>query len=919
MADMLRSLDTISNVYSIFEKDQVLTDTQLNDVTNYLDDQNRLTRVNLAGIGIVCGLHPALQPDKVSISKGVGITSDGDLIYFESDSVFAKYKLYDNTNPVYSPFYIDGNLMTMYELVEEGVTDDRATDLNQFNAQTGTKLENMLVVALMESYAKDNDICSGTDCDNLGKDCVHNIKILLVDKANVGQLLEDIPTPHRAYGELDSILVDRPILAGTINSLTDLAKPYRDACSAIHIRLSNALKKIYPSCQNFIGDVFAQDPASGWVKNLDELHSTGFGTSNFGIQYYYDYLKDVVETYVSFRELLFGNHCVCCPAFDAFPKHLLLGNLVPGSNPALNRTAFYPSPAVNKQNKSLLHAKFLLRKLDVQLNAFGLPAFSSAAILITPSSTEKTDLEARAIPYYYKITSATPVQTYWNYRLFRRHQGNENYSYHASDYDAQGAAANPLNANLGPYNFFRIEGHLGKNISSVMKTLAAVIASKNLPITLQAVFLGTDKGKIIIKPPIRYTDLHRFHYLLRQDLVYQLEDVTQFSSNFKTKVDTAVDAGVVDNNPDDNNGTAVKTIAEQKNNTIQTKSSLIREKLNQPYTQYMTDQSWKTNLNDTMLTAGEFKNDLAKVVKTEFNTPFDTIIGNTKSRWLDWLDTIIKNRDDKKDERLLFSKFLSEHHGCEHYAGVTPGGTFVLIYDENNTVMADCMLSYQVSDSDESEVDEPGLTIPGIRPGWLLQNGVNLLPPLSKFVESKLGSFKLALDTELAPKFSSQEQYFNVVKDSINLMGSVFGSKQQIAGQVAVAGASVADVGAYADKQMGFYAADAANIKNLVAYYDSQLSQPGLDDATRTDITKKRDAAETKLVTALDTLGKYVAAQPTDVTLGSESYNAMVVLSEGVQSVKDTTVRTNLKTTISDATGAQDKLGFGSMVNMIFK
>ena len=49
MADMLRSLDTISNVYSIFEKDQVLTESQLNDVTNYLDDQNRLTRVNLTG------------------------------------------------------------------------------------------------------------------------------------------------------------------------------------------------------------------------------------------------------------------------------------------------------------------------------------------------------------------------------------------------------------------------------------------------------------------------------------------------------------------------------------------------------------------------------------------------------------------------------------------------------------------------------------------------------------------------------------------------------------------------------------------------------------------------------------------------------------------------------------------------------
>ena len=266
--------------------------------------------------------------------------------------------------------------------------------------------------------------------------------------------------------------------------------------------------------------------------------------------------------------------------------------------------------------------------------------------------------------------------------MFLRGQGNENYSYHASDYDAQGAAANPLNANIGAFDFFRIEGHLGKNVSSVMKTLSAIIKSKNLPISLQAVFLGNDKGKITIKPNIRYTDLHRFHYLLRQDLVYQLDDVTQFSTNFKAKVDTAVDGGIVTNTTDSNDGTAVKTIAEQKNSKIQTASLQLKQKLNKPYIQYKADQTWKTDLNDTMLTAGEFKNDLAKVVKTEFNTPFDTIIGNTKSRWLDWLDTIIKNRDDKKDEKLLFEKFLSDHPGSEHYAGVTPGGTFVLIYDE---------------------------------------------------------------------------------------------------------------------------------------------------------------------------------------------------------------------------------------------
>jgi hypothetical protein len=918
MANILRSLDTISNVYSIFEKDQVLTEKQLNDVTSYLDDQNRLTRVNLTGIGIVCGLHATLQGSQIVIGKGVGITSDGDLIYIDADTTFDRYKPYDDTSPVYAPFYVDNALLTIYELVAQGATNDRATDLAQFNTQMQQNLNTMVVVALMESYAKDNDICSGTDCDNLGKDCVNTIKILILDKANVSGLLENITTPHSAYTQLDTILVDRPILSGSFASLTDLAKPYRDACLAIHTRLTTTLGKIFPACAGFVADVFAQDPAPTWIKNLENLKNSVFGTSNSGIQYYYDYLKDVVETYHAMRDCLFGDRSLCCPTVNAFPKHILLGNLVPGAILAENRTAFYPSPALTAGDNSLHHAKFLLRKLDVQLSAFKLPAFASSPILITPSYREQCSLEKRAIPYYYDINSTTPLQTYWNYQLYQRQMGDFNYSYHAAEYAAQGAAANPLNASIGGFDFFRIEGHLGKNVTTVVNSLTSLIKSKNLPVNVQAVFLGIDKGKIIIKPPVRYTDLHRFHYLLRQDLVFQMNDVKTFSSNFKTKVDSAVEAGTVNNTADGNDGTTVKTVAEQKNNTIQSKSALVTQKLNLPYTQYKADTSWKTDLNDTMLTAGEFKNDLAKVVKTEFNTPFDNLIGNTNSRWLDWLDDIIKHRDDKKDDKLLFGNFLGEHPGAEHFAGVTPGGTFVLIYDDNNNVMADCMLNYYVCDSEETTADEPGLTAPTVKPGWLIQNGINLLPSLDKYVGTRLNTFKLALDTELTPKFDNQQQYFNVVKDSIDMIGTVFTGKQLPADIIAPGAAGTMNLNAYQDKQLGYFTVLADNNKQLVGYYDAQLSRPELDAATKADIQSKRDAAQADLVKSLDTLGSYVAAQPQDVTVGSESYNSMVVLSQGVQSVQDTAALKTLRTNITGVTGATQKLGFGSMVNMIF-
>ena len=41
--------------YPVFESGQVLTSRHLNDLVEYLDEQDRLTRNKLVGIGIVCG------------------------------------------------------------------------------------------------------------------------------------------------------------------------------------------------------------------------------------------------------------------------------------------------------------------------------------------------------------------------------------------------------------------------------------------------------------------------------------------------------------------------------------------------------------------------------------------------------------------------------------------------------------------------------------------------------------------------------------------------------------------------------------------------------------------------------------------------------------------------------------------------
>ena len=61
--------------YPEFVPNQVLTDTQLNQLREYLDEQTRSTRVRLIGTGIVCGLESVITDTRIQISQGYGVSS----------------------------------------------------------------------------------------------------------------------------------------------------------------------------------------------------------------------------------------------------------------------------------------------------------------------------------------------------------------------------------------------------------------------------------------------------------------------------------------------------------------------------------------------------------------------------------------------------------------------------------------------------------------------------------------------------------------------------------------------------------------------------------------------------------------------------------------------------------------------------
>ena len=58
--------------YPVFESGQVLTSKHLNDLVEFLEQPDRLTRNKLIGIGIVCGLEVGYEPAQSRVVIGAG-------------------------------------------------------------------------------------------------------------------------------------------------------------------------------------------------------------------------------------------------------------------------------------------------------------------------------------------------------------------------------------------------------------------------------------------------------------------------------------------------------------------------------------------------------------------------------------------------------------------------------------------------------------------------------------------------------------------------------------------------------------------------------------------------------------------------------------------------------------------------------
>ena len=811
MGNVLDNISKDNTRFTIFENNQVLTADQLNDLFNYLDVQTRLTRTRAIGVGIICGLEIGLLDNKnVVISRGAAITTDGDLLQFDTDQQFDQFDVFEDLNAKYPYFHLDTNQpIPLFELRKSQVVGSvPGKDLATLEESTGTVFKDYAGILYLEDYDNDPDLCTGTDCDNKGATAVKELKVLLVHKNNVRTLLQSMPTMNKDYFSLDDLNIPRVVVSTAIDTVAELNASFNNVL-AIKEEIKAKLTNAYKVCQLIVEDEFESgDPTTGWATQLDQVFTEGVSTAT---QYVFDFARDISYAYNEMRESVFSDDMLCCPDVDLFPKHVLLGlirdasvknpiisfpdrldfplrdinpintgNLTAFLNPNLlffknirfnlgnilkrfhkihidleYRHHFYESPILNSNNDIDELTRFCFMRIHSMITNFKVPTAEEvqnleSGLRITPSFYEDAPLGERSIPFYYRFNANLPLNLFWNFNANNRKRENKLLWYHAlNNYAVSAPVSTPLKFNLLPFNFFRIEGHIGFNLTDVEAALNKLILDNNLPINIQAVQVEKRFETI---PHRRWFFPHLYMYekSLKSTFIDRLDDADLVNDNLRAKDQTI----------------PVTEFKTAKQNVLDNARDI-----GDPQFNFM---SYRSAITNVMSATTNVKAQTRKYTFSNTATPHDFILNADILRKTDVISSIYQDTILKKKTGLMLGNYMKDNPGLEHAGGVMRGGTFVIVYTaDDQRVVADFMLPYASIDKDvipNPPVYVPPIPLPTgppIIPHFPIDDIFEFKPNYMKDFEEKIvpyvkeTDFDIKMDLKFNPKIAEIEGRFN--------------------------------------------------------------------------------------------------------------------------------------------------------------
>jgi hypothetical protein len=765
-------MELLLDHFPIFVANQVLTSGHLNDVFDYLDQQSRQTRTHLIGIGIVCGLDIKLDTSTgmaILLSKGCGVTSEGYLIVEPDDVPLVAYRAnYLIPTDLDYPAFKEPPTMVQYPMWELFPAGEPNTTLL---GNPAGFLDDKAVLLFLELKKQGLRNCSPNNCDDKGAEVTANVRRLLIKIADLDKIIaaanalgggltsSDIDAalavrlnlPDLRLRRFD-VLNSHPATSGDVYA--GFLSPFRAAGLAHAV--GNALNTAYAAFRPLLQAAYPTNPFANFDTTFGFLDSAPTNTLQVRfLQYYFDLFDDLVHAYDEFRwhgaELI----CACCPPDDMFPRHLMLGLPHPekASQPSRYRQGFLPSPAVgNCANETTELLQLFTRLVELAArfsNAPSLPRADNTAqidpqIRVTPSTLGDRPLATKAIPYYYEQNGAPPLYRLWNGEKTRRNRANQNLSYRSDEYSPPAPAfvSDPLRYDLEPYNFLRVEGHLGKGYQHVLTTLLLLKSQYRLPIDIIALRTGAydDTQPVdLSREAARFQDLEALYDALREELlssltqgVRQLYDapvaglqlpagtpqlplLKKYAPNYGYAANTVgawyekylslfqsrpyID---IDQNKIDPNAVLMVyctlfsgTTGLPNENFAHVVSIYYISKLSEilpASLDALAYADFENKYQDLLGLIRFFRSDAIKNIATDFKSfvpqeelidLWEEILFNCKIDPIKAVHDEYVRRIGELKKRQFLSNFLAQHPGIQHKAGVPLGGTFIIVYHDD--------------------------------------------------------------------------------------------------------------------------------------------------------------------------------------------------------------------------------------------
>lgn len=538
--------------FPVFAANQVLKNDHLNDLVNYLEEQTRLTRSKTIGIGILCGFQMEWTRandnlgrswNSLKLTEGLGITSSGYLIHSPETS-FSHQRRYLKTMELSqleefmatSDFYRDRfnhyrDLADIYEFFkdESGQDIEELYELipvenNKDNTQPISKtfLNNKVLLVYLNCDLQSLKNCDINDCDDKGAKLQFEIRYLLAPEP-IAKKIQEREKAKMTSAHMPAHLIDRPyteLNEVKLDKLDFFASPpllHRHVFDQYNTRIYTATNALITEFKNtfnafnfLLKDVYSSESKELMISKLESIIEKAKslnGNSRYQIQYYYDFIANLIDAYHEFLSLARQYNNICHFGNQLFPKHLMLGKLshidknllrdneFARRSPFINtgegffpnledkipyRHRFISSPQNALQQDIAYKMQTQHVKLYEMLTRFNPNLITKKPIAILPSKDASYVLSNRdVIPGYFSISNneTSPqhkLKRLWSYQKTLKGQLHQILSYHIPQNHQE------LRHRQTSSNFYRIEGHIGQNLESAITSVKNLRASLGL-------------------------------------------------------------------------------------------------------------------------------------------------------------------------------------------------------------------------------------------------------------------------------------------------------------------------------------------------------------------------------------------------------------------------------------------------------